>query len=577
MFLPRHLPRLARRITPAAVGLLILSATHGGLPVQESVERTIDVRIVNDRMEVVVDGERIPAERVRRTDFGAVVLDESGAPIPGLRIEMPNRGAVAVFADESGEVRAVPAGADTWVEAVDGRMLVMTDRPESASRPVMLGIRMEQTPKGVGVVDVIPGTPAATAGLRAGDVILSHEDVVLTPDRLGEKLRGFKAGQVVAMRVLRDGEVMTPKVRLGEWNDAVMGATTATDERSEAVVEMRFETDGTEDLESLQRLVEELMRLQGALRDEDDHRDHDDRHRFEERYERDEKHEYEEKRAHHGEIDPDRILEILKKFMPELFMHEDVEIEVERHEDGFELEIEVGRRHDDHDDDDHDGGDHHDEDDWHDERDHHDGGDWRHEYEGHAEETWQAIEELHHRMEEIPHEMHEHLEHVVEMFHERIHDLERSVEERLREMHESREMMMREIERAFEERGREFERAFEERGRQVEETLRRRDQRLQDAGQMLGDRLGTAGEEMGEAMRRLWESNRMLDARLRRLEEAMRMNRRPQEARDERMRPRPEDSDRGEDRRAGRGERERQAEERRPERSRRDRDERPQD
>ena len=506
MFLPRHLPRLARRITPAAAGLLILSATHGGLPIQETVERTIDVRIVNDRVEV------------------------------------------------------------------------MTDRPESVSRPVMLGIMMEQTPKGVGVVDVVPGTPAATAGLRAGDVILSHEDVVLTPDRLGEKLQGFKAGQVVAMRVLRDGEVMTPKVRLGEWNDALMGATTSTDERSEAVVEMRFETDGTEDLASLQRLVEELMRLQGAFREGDDHRDHDNRHRFEERHEHEEKEEYEEKRADHGEIDPDRILEILKKFMPELFMHGDVEVEVERHEDGFELEIEVGRRHDDdHDDDDHDGGDHHDEDDWHDERDHHDGGDWRHEYEGHAEETWQAIEELHHRLEEIPHEMHEHLEHVVEMFHERIHDLERSVEERVREMHESREMMMREIERALEERSREFERAFEERGRQVEETLRRRDQRLQDAGQMLGDRLGTAGEEMGEAMRRLWESNRMLDARLRRLEEAMRMNRRPQDARDERMRPRPEDSDRVEDRRAGRGEREREAEERRPERSRRERDERPQD
>ena len=41
------------------------------------------------------------------------------------------------------------------------------------------------------------------------------------------------------------------------------------------------------------------------------------------------KNEYEEKRAHHGEIDPDRILEILRKFMPELFMHEDVEIEVQ--------------------------------------------------------------------------------------------------------------------------------------------------------------------------------------------------------------------------------------------------------
>jgi len=64
---------------------------------------------------------------------------------------------------------------------------------------------------------VTAGSPGATAGLRAGDVVLAigtHE--VTDLQAMTDALRAHKAGDVVDVRVLRGDEMVTLRVTLGD-------------------------------------------------------------------------------------------------------------------------------------------------------------------------------------------------------------------------------------------------------------------------------------------------------------------------------------------------------------------------
>jgi S1-C subfamily serine protease len=68
---------------------------------------------------------------------------------------------------------------------------------------------------GVRFSDVRPGSPAAKAGLRAGDILVQfggkpiHNLYDFT-----DALRRSKVGEVVEVKVLRDGRPITAKVKL---------------------------------------------------------------------------------------------------------------------------------------------------------------------------------------------------------------------------------------------------------------------------------------------------------------------------------------------------------------------------
>jgi serine protease DegQ len=83
--------------------------------------------------------------------------------------------------------------------------------PQLAER---LGIDAES---GVLVVEVTPGTPAAAAGLRAGDVIvaLDGDDVATVEDLLG-RLREREPGDRVGIDYLRDGNRSRADATLAE-------------------------------------------------------------------------------------------------------------------------------------------------------------------------------------------------------------------------------------------------------------------------------------------------------------------------------------------------------------------------
>jgi S1-C subfamily serine protease len=67
------------------------------------------------------------------------------------------------------------------------------------------------------VTQVIPGTPAAGAGLRRGDLITSfHGESIESMLDLAAAVRSTPPGTRVALGVVRDGATMRVEVRVGQ-------------------------------------------------------------------------------------------------------------------------------------------------------------------------------------------------------------------------------------------------------------------------------------------------------------------------------------------------------------------------
>ena len=63
---------------------------------------------------------------------------------------------------------------------------------------------------GMGVVEVVPGSPAAAAGLRAGDLVLDVDGApVSDAGDLQRVLVADSIGKSIQLRVIRDGQVIT--------------------------------------------------------------------------------------------------------------------------------------------------------------------------------------------------------------------------------------------------------------------------------------------------------------------------------------------------------------------------------
>ncbi len=73
-----------------------------------------------------------------------------------------------------------------------------------------------QDAQGRQVDPIVPGSPAAAAGLRAGDIILAVDGAEIGPDSpLDDILTQYAPGRTVALLVLRDGERITLTLTLG--------------------------------------------------------------------------------------------------------------------------------------------------------------------------------------------------------------------------------------------------------------------------------------------------------------------------------------------------------------------------
>ena len=88
-----------------------------------------------------------------------------------------------------------------------------------AGQPVQLpeGQRFEDRQSALLVVSVTAGSPAATAGILVGDLILDLDgEAMESPEDLLDRLLGDRVGRQVAIRVLRGGKATEFPVTIGE-------------------------------------------------------------------------------------------------------------------------------------------------------------------------------------------------------------------------------------------------------------------------------------------------------------------------------------------------------------------------
>jgi predicted metalloprotease with PDZ domain len=113
-----------------------------------------------------------------------------------------------------------------------GVALAQTARTESERSRAWLGVYTQELTddlrnalgiqaNGVLISQVVKGSPAERGGLVKGDVIVTVNDrAVTSPDAFTETIQARKPGDVLAIRVLRDGERRTMSVTLGERSES---------------------------------------------------------------------------------------------------------------------------------------------------------------------------------------------------------------------------------------------------------------------------------------------------------------------------------------------------------------------
>jgi len=101
---------------------------------------------------------------------------------------------------------------------------------DSSSATAYLGVRAQAAPagtNGVVVAEVAAGSPAADAGLQAGDVITKVDDTaVAQPSALAAAVQDHAPGDAVTITYTRNGASATAKVRLASASSATTPTTT---------------------------------------------------------------------------------------------------------------------------------------------------------------------------------------------------------------------------------------------------------------------------------------------------------------------------------------------------------------
>lgn len=110
--------------------------------------------------------------------------------------------------DSIGMLLPVSASGDcAKLDGIADAVFAVPKLPASAPPPPRLGIRIEQTKDGVGIVNVVAGSLAEAAGLRAGDRIISMAGTGI--ERTSEVIRAVRAqppGTWLPMRIQREGK-----------------------------------------------------------------------------------------------------------------------------------------------------------------------------------------------------------------------------------------------------------------------------------------------------------------------------------------------------------------------------------
>lgn len=131
----------------------------------------------------------------------------------------------------SGRLPRIPGGGipDGQLPGVpNGRVPGGGQSPQSSSG-AFLGVAVDDVGNGARVTEVADGSPAADAGLKAGDVVTAVDgDSVMSASQLAKVVAGHQPGDDVTITYSRDGTSATAKVTLGDRQSASTGSGSAS-------------------------------------------------------------------------------------------------------------------------------------------------------------------------------------------------------------------------------------------------------------------------------------------------------------------------------------------------------------
>lgn len=210
-------PAVAPAPEPAAAQAPAGGSTFATAPARDGKAHRWELRaFADDHVEVWMDSEPVPAERIVRDGHRVAVIDASGTVIE--RLDLP-----AAWTPQHG----APEAPGTY-RTLDGKVLV----PPAA----MLGGRLEPVPPAAlahlnaahtaadgshcaYVANVIAGLPLDQAGIRAHDVIVAvNGSPNASPDEVRAVVRAAKPGDAVSFAVVRAGQRREMAVTLAAWD-----------------------------------------------------------------------------------------------------------------------------------------------------------------------------------------------------------------------------------------------------------------------------------------------------------------------------------------------------------------------